>query len=85
VTGQTALNAYRTDGADGQFIVVVPDQDMLVAITADTGNMQGELDAIWDHLLPTLQAKPLASDSASQRKLKEQSPISWPIRRKKEN
>jgi len=64
-------NAFRADGAGGQFIVVLPDQDVVVAITADTGNMQGELDAIWDHLLPAFQPKPLAEDVASQQKLRE--------------
>jgi CubicO group peptidase (beta-lactamase class C family) len=62
-------NAFRADGAGGQFIVVMPDQDVVVAITADTGNMQGELDAIWDHLLPAFQSKPLAADPAGQLKL----------------
>jgi CubicO group peptidase (beta-lactamase class C family) len=64
-------NAFRTDGAGGQFIVVMPDQDVVVAITADTGNMQGELDAIWDHLLPAFQSKPLPADAVGQAKLKE--------------
>ena len=64
-------NAYRADGAGGQFIVVMPDQDAVVAITADTGNMQGELDAIWDHLLPAFQSSPLPPDSAGQQKLKD--------------
>ena len=63
-------NAYRADGAGGQFIVVMPDQDAVVAITADTGNMQGELDAIWDHLLPAFQAAPIAADAADQAELK---------------
>ncbi len=64
-------NAFRADGAGGQFIVVMPDQDAVVAITADTGNMQGELNAIWDHLLPAFQAKPLPADAAGQAKLRE--------------
>jgi CubicO group peptidase (beta-lactamase class C family) len=63
-------NAYRADGAGGQFIVVMPDQDAVVAITADTGNMQGELNAIWDHLLPAFQAAPLSEDLADQSELK---------------
>ena len=62
-------NAYRADGAGFQFIVVMPDQDVVVAITADTGNMQGELNAIWDHLLPAFQSTPLPSDSAAEKKL----------------
>ncbi len=63
-------NAYRADGAGGQFIVVMPDQDAVVAITADTGNMQGELNAIWDALLPAFQPGSLAADAASQARLK---------------
>lgn len=64
-------NAFRADGAGGQFIVVIPDQDVVVAITANTGNLQGELDAIWDHLLPAFQPEPLPADSKGQEKLKE--------------
>ena len=62
-------NAYRGDGAGGQFCVVMPDQDVVIAITANHGNMQAELDAIWDHLLPAFQAKALPEDAAAQEKL----------------
>jgi CubicO group peptidase (beta-lactamase class C family) len=64
-------NAYRADGAGGQFIVMMPDQDVVVAITADSDNMQAELDAIWDHLLPGFRASPLPADAAGQEKLKQ--------------
>ena len=64
-------NAYRADGAGGQFIVVMPDQDVVVAITADRANMQAELNAIWDHLLAAFQPAPLPADSAGQEKVKE--------------
>lgn len=64
-------NAYRADGAGGQFIVVMPDQDAVVAITATTNDMQGELNAIWDHLLPAFQAHPLPPDSAGQKRLQD--------------
>lgn len=64
-------NAYRADGAGGQFIVVMPDQDAVVAITADTDNMQAELDAIWDNLLPAFQGSALPANTASQARLQE--------------
>ncbi len=64
-------NAFRADGTGGQFIVMMPDQDAVIAITADTGNMQRELDALWDHLLPAFQTKPLPADAAGDEKLKE--------------
>ncbi len=45
-------NSYRGDGAYGQFIIVLPEQDAVVAITAETSDMQGEFDVIWKYLLP---------------------------------
>lgn len=45
-------HGYRGDGAFGQFCVVLPKLDTVVAITAGTENMQGVLDHVWEHLLP---------------------------------
>ena len=58
--------AFRGDGAFGQFLVVMPGQDAVVAITAETGNMPGELDLVWDHLLPAMKESPLPRDQALQ-------------------
>lgn len=46
--------AYRGDGAYGQFCVIIPHADAVVACTANVTDMQGELDLIWQHLLPAL-------------------------------
>ncbi|MGV3618713.1 MAG: serine hydrolase domain-containing protein [Fimbriimonas sp.] len=54
--------AYRGDGAFGQFCVVHPEGDLVVAITARTDDMQAILDLIWTHLLPALSNRPLAAD-----------------------
>lgn len=62
-------HAYRGDGAGGQFCVIMPDQDVVVALTADHADMQAELNAIWDHLLPAFQADALPADAAAQEKL----------------
>ena len=48
-------NAFRGDGAFGQFMIVMPEQDAVVAITAEASDMQGELDLVWDHLLPAMK------------------------------
>jgi CubicO group peptidase (beta-lactamase class C family) len=45
-------HGYRGDGFCGQFCLVLPEQDAVVAITAGTGNMQGILDAVWTRVLP---------------------------------
>jgi CubicO group peptidase (beta-lactamase class C family) len=47
--------AYRGDGMYGQFCVVLPEQDAVVAITAGTSDLQGVLNLIWDELLPAMQ------------------------------
>ncbi|APZ96513.1 serine hydrolase domain-containing protein [Fuerstiella marisgermanici] len=52
-------NAYRGDGKDGQFCIVLPDHDTVIAITANTRDMQGELNVVWDKLLPAFRDQPL--------------------------
>jgi CubicO group peptidase (beta-lactamase class C family) len=47
-------HGYRGDGAFGQFCVVLPEHDAVVATTAGTEAMQAVLDNLWQHLLPGL-------------------------------
>jgi CubicO group peptidase (beta-lactamase class C family) len=49
-----ARHGYRGDGAFGQFCVVLPEQNAVVATTGGTEAMQGVLDHLWQHLLPGL-------------------------------
>jgi CubicO group peptidase (beta-lactamase class C family) len=51
--------AYRGDGAFGQFCVVIPEQDSVLAVTSGVGDMQGALSLAWDHLLPAMGPAPL--------------------------
>ena len=64
-------NAFRGDGANGQLCVVVPDKDAVIAITADTGNFQGEMNAIWDKLYPAFGAEALPDDAPGEEKVKQ--------------
>jgi len=57
--------AYRGDGAFGQFCVVMPEQDAVLAITSGVGDLQAVLNAAWDHLLPAMQEKPLPASESS--------------------
>jgi hypothetical protein len=50
-------HGYRGDGAYGQYMVVLPEADAVVAITSQSLNMQTVLDALWRHLLPALTAQ----------------------------
>lgn len=62
---------YRGDGAFGQFCIVMPGDDAVVAITSGTRNMQGVLNLVWEKLLPAIQSKRLGADKEANRKLKQ--------------
>ncbi|WP_395740532.1 serine hydrolase domain-containing protein [Prosthecobacter sp.] len=49
--------AFRGDGAFGQFTIVLPEQDAVIVMTSENKNMQGQLDLVWKHLLPAIDAK----------------------------
>ncbi len=65
-------NCYRADGAFGQFCVVMPEQDAVLAITSAVEIMQDILDLTWTHLLPAMEVAPLAESSEMQGKLSSQ-------------
>lgn len=46
--------AFRADGANGQYIIVLPDKDAVIVTTAHIPDMQEEISLIWDHILPAL-------------------------------
>ena len=54
--------AYRGDGAFGQYCVVLPEQDAVLAITSGLKDMQAVLNVVWDKLLPAMKSSPLAPD-----------------------
>ena len=64
-------DSFRGDCAQGQLCVVIPDKDVVVAITAETGSFQAEMNAIWEKLFPAFEAKALPEDAATQEKLKQ--------------
>ncbi len=58
--------AFRGDGAFGQFTIVLPGQDAVIVMTSENGNMQGQLDLVWQHLLPAIgQSAANATDIGS--------------------
>lgn len=58
-------NAFRGDGAFGQYAIVMPEQDAVIAITSETSDMQGELNLIWKLLLPAMQNNSLPADKSA--------------------
>ena len=43
---------FRADGAYGQFALVLPEHDLVVAVTSCTETTHEVLDAVWEELLP---------------------------------
>ncbi|MBR6030288.1 MAG: serine hydrolase [Clostridia bacterium] len=54
---------FRGDGAYGQYCVILPEQDMVIAITGGLKDMQAVLQSIWDRVLPTVD-QPQSVDAA---------------------
>lgn len=64
-------NCFRGDGAYGQYIIVMPDQDAVIAITAETPDMQDEINLVWEYLLPAIKSDKLAENTALSQTLKQ--------------
>lgn len=62
-------NSYRGDGAFGQFCIVMPEHDAVLAITGGGADMQAVLSVVWDELLPAMADAPLAADAVAQQAL----------------
>ncbi|MFO0890991.1 MAG: serine hydrolase [Isosphaeraceae bacterium] len=61
--------AYRGDGAFGQYCLVMPEQDAVIAITSGLKDMQAVLNLVWDKLLPAMKSGSLPTDEEARRKL----------------
>ena len=79
-------NSYMANGADGQFILVMPDKDVVVVLTAESNDMWGELGMVWQYLYPGIENGKLPDDKASQDLLKAKlSSLALPVPPKSEN
>lgn len=59
-------NSYRGDGAFGQFIIVLPEKDAVIAVTAETADMQDEFNLIWKYLYPAFRNEPVNESQPDQ-------------------
>jgi CubicO group peptidase (beta-lactamase class C family) len=61
-----AQHGYRGDGAFGQYMVVLPEHDAVVAMFSCTEDMQVVLDLMWEHLLPAFADGAATSPAADE-------------------
>ncbi len=64
-------NSYRGDGAFGQFCLVLPEMDAVLAINSGVPDMQAPLNIVWDKLLPAMHPAALPADPAAEAALHE--------------
>ena len=62
-------NTYRGDGAFGQYCMVIPELDAVVAITSGVRDMQSVMNLVWNKLLPAMKANHLPENAAARRTL----------------
>lgn len=67
---RTQHNGFRSDGLYGQFGIVLPDENLVVAITEQSFNTQQSLNFVWDLLVPGLQKNALPTSPGSDQQLK---------------
>ena len=60
---------YRGDGAFGQYCIVIPQKDAVIAMTSESSDMQASMNLAWEHLLPAFRDEALEPDPASQKLL----------------
>lgn len=64
-------NSFRGDGAFGQYILMMPEQDAVLIITSESHDLPDDLNQVWQHLLPAFQAKALAPNPKALASLKQ--------------
>lgn len=47
--------AFRADGANGQFIIIIPEKNAVVVNTANIADMQASIDLIWKHIVSAMK------------------------------
>jgi CubicO group peptidase (beta-lactamase class C family) len=63
-------HGYRGDGAFGQYMLVLPEYDAVIAITSGVRDMQSVMNLVWTKLLPAMSSATLPDDAAAQRALR---------------
>ena len=56
-SGAAAMEHFVGMATFGQYCIVMPEQDTVIAITSGVKDMQAVLNLIWDKLLPAMDAR----------------------------
>ena len=64
-------NSFRGDGAFGQYILMMPEQDAVLIITSESHDLPDDLNQVWNNLLPAFQPKALPKNPRALAALKQ--------------
>jgi CubicO group peptidase (beta-lactamase class C family) len=64
-------HGFRGDGAFGQYMLILPQYDAVVAITSGVRDMQAVMNLVWDRLLPAMKDGALPENAAARGALQE--------------
>ncbi len=62
-------NHYRADGAFGQYIIQLADQNAVIVITSEMNDMGKGMKLVWDHLIPAFKSNTPLPKSGETKKL----------------
>lgn len=62
---------YRGDGAFGQFCIIFPEHDAVLAITSGENDLGSIMENAWTHILPALQNETLPENKAASGQLQQ--------------
>ena len=66
---RTSFNSFRADGACGQYVLVMPEQDLVLAVTSGVSNMQSILTHFWNTVYPALRETALEENPEARKQL----------------
>ncbi|MBN2863719.1 MAG: serine hydrolase [Bacteroidales bacterium] len=56
-------NTVRLDGMAGQFVILIPDKDVVVVLTANARNTQDEINLVHNYLIPAIKSEKSIPDN----------------------
>jgi len=59
---RSRFNSYRADGAFGQYILIFPELDAVIAFSSESPAMRDELNVVWQHLYPGIKKNALPAN-----------------------
>lgn len=62
-------NSFRGDGAFGQYCLVLPEHDAVIAITSGVRDMQKVMNLVWEKLLPAMKRERLPENASARKQL----------------